>query len=266
MVKRILTCAGLSLLIASRAAAGAQPAAAPTSDRGRTLYDSRCATCHGLDGHGGQAPAIGPGSNAATSTDDRLRQVIRDGLPGGMPAQGATLSAADIGALVQHLRQLQRVGSGSAGAAGVTGDPAQGRALFFGKAACSQCHLAEGRGGFLGSDLARTRLNADAVRQAIVKPDATPTARNALTIVTRRDGTRVTGLIRNEDNFSIQLQDESGAFHSIDKTSIAGTSRQAPLMPSDYAQRLSPAEIDHLVSYVMQLGAAAGRQPASAHD
>src|SRR5262245_13074737 len=79
--------------------------------RGRTLYETRCATCHGLDGHGGQAPAIGPGSNAAAATDGRLRTVIRDGLPGGMPAQGATLPAADIDALVQHLRQLQRGGA-----------------------------------------------------------------------------------------------------------------------------------------------------------
>src|SRR5262249_21386604 len=90
MVKRILTCAGLCL-IASVPAVFTQAAMAQTAARGKTLYETRCATCHGLDGHGGQAPAIGPGTNAASSTDDRLRQVIRDGLPGGMPAQSATL-------------------------------------------------------------------------------------------------------------------------------------------------------------------------------
>ena len=173
-----------------------------------------------------------------------------------MPAQRGTLAAADIEALVQHLRQLQRVGSGdaSASAAAAAGDAALGRTLFFGKANCAQCHFAEGRGGFLGSDLARTRLNADAIRQAIVNPDATPTAKNALTVLTRRDGTKVTGLVRNEDNFSIQLQDETGAFHSFDKAAIAKVSREAtPLMRADAAKALSSADIDNLVRYVTQL-------------
>jgi putative heme-binding domain-containing protein len=259
MVTRILPAIAAVLLLA--ASAHAQTPASAT--RGRTLYETRCATCHGLDGHGGQAPAIGPGSNAAASTDDRLRTVIRDGLPGGMPAQRGTLAAADIEALVQHLRQLQlqRGGSGDGSTSALAGDAAQGRTLFFGKANCAQCHLAEGRGGFLGSDLSRTRLNPDAIRQAIVNPDPAPTAKNALTVLTRRDGSRVTGLVRNEDNFSIQLQDETGAFHSVDKATITNTSRQTPLMQADHAKALSSADIDNLVRYVAQLAAANRQQP-----
>jgi putative heme-binding domain-containing protein len=260
MVKAILS----AICIAMFALSSAATAHAQTSANGRTLYETRCATCHGLDGHGGQAPAIGPGSNAATATDDRLRTVIRDGLPGGMPAQRGTLAAADIEALVQHLRQLQRGGSGDGSPSALTalaGDAAQGRTLFFGTANCAQCHLAEGRGGFLGSDLSRTRLNPDAIRQAIVNPDPTPTAKNALTVLTRRDGSQVTGLVRNEDNFSIQLQDETGAFHSIDKATITKTSRQAPLMQADRAKALSPADLDNLVRYVAQLAADNRQQP-----
>jgi cytochrome c oxidase cbb3-type subunit 3 len=267
MVTRILPalCCLLSCLLCGAATALAQTptAPAPAPARGRTLYETRCATCHGLDGHGGQAPAIGPGSNAAASTDDRLRLVIRDGLPGGMPAQGATLPAADIAALVQHLRQLQRVAADAA--ASVAGDAAQGRELYFGKAHCARCHMTEGRGGFLGSDLSRTRLNADAIRQAIVYPDATPTAKNALTTVYRRDGTQVVGLVRNIDNFSIQLQDETGKFHSFDKDAIKNYAlQQRPLMPADYGRTLTDAEIQNLVRYVTQLAAANKQQPP--HD
>jgi putative heme-binding domain-containing protein len=265
MVNRILpvitvVCVALSL---AAPALAQSPAAAASAGRGRTLFETRCATCHGLDGHGGQAPAIGPGSNAAAATDDRIRTVIRDGSPAGMPAQKGSLSAADIEARVQHVRQLQRVGAGAGAgdaASVATGDAVAGRELFFGKANCAQCHFAEGRGGFLGTDLARTRLNADAIRQAIVNPDATPTAKNALTVLTRRDGSRVTGIVRNEDNFSIQLQDDTGAFHSVDKAAITNVSRQpAPLM-RDAAKALAPADIDNLVRYVTQL-AVANRQP-----
>lgn len=260
MVTRILpvitvVCGALSL------AAPALAQSQATAARGKTLFETRCATCHGLDGHGGQAPAIGPGSNAAAATDDRIRTVIRDGSPAGMPAQKGSLAAADIEALVQHVRQLQRVATGAGdGSSVATGDAAAGRELFFGKANCAQCHFAEGRGGFLGTDLSRTRLNADAIRQAIVSPDATPTAKNALTVLTRRDGSRVTGLVRNEDNFSIQVQDDTGAFHSVDKAAITNVSRQPTPLMRDVAKALAPADIDNLVRYVTQL-AAANRPP-----
>jgi cytochrome c oxidase cbb3-type subunit III len=258
MVTRILTAAAC-LCIASLAAA--QPGTgvraetgvrSGTEARGKTLFETRCATCHGLDARGGQALGIGRGSPAAAYTDDRLRDIIRNGKPGGMPGVGASFPAADVIALVQHLRQLQRAGDESTIA--IAGDPDAGRALFFGKAACAECHSAEGRGGFLGSDLSRTRLQADAIRQAILHPEAS--TKNSLTTLTLRDGSTLAGVVRNEDNFSIQLQDARGAFHSIDKTSIATTSRDThPLMPADYGQRLSDAEIQNLVRYITQLTA-----------
>jgi cytochrome c oxidase cbb3-type subunit 3 len=246
MLTRILTVVGVCLTMAS---VFAQP---ETSSRGRTVFETRCATCHGLDAHGGTAPNIARGSAAASYADDRLRRIIRDGLPAGMPGVGSSVPAADLTALVQHLRQLQRGGNNDAAEAPIAGDAALGRALFFGKADCAQCHSAEGRGGFLGSDLARTRLNPQALRQAIVHPE--PSTKGTLVTITLRDGARKTGLVRNEDNFSLQLQDERGAFHSIDKASIANRSRDArPLMPTDYAQRLSDADIQNLIRYITQL-------------
>jgi cytochrome c oxidase cbb3-type subunit III len=263
-------------------AKGAALAVEKGADSGRVIFDARCAACHGLDGRGGQAPAIGPSSNAASSSDRRLLQVIRDGLPGGMPGFGALLSSTEITTVLQYLRRLQHAGAGagvsagggvgaggggasaagpggSAGAAGapfVAGDPALGRALFFGKAACAQCHLAEGQGGFLGPDLTGVRLDATDIRQAIVRPSASPSG--VLADVTLRNGQTITGLVRNEDNFSVQVQDERGAFHLIDKAHVASLSRRGqPLMPSDYERRLSSTEIDALVSFIAHLAAPA---------
>jgi len=79
---------------------------------GATAFASRCASCHGTDGNGGE---LGPAITArvASRTDEELRAVIRQGLTGaGMPAF-ATLSDADTSDLIRHLRSL-RASSGSA--------------------------------------------------------------------------------------------------------------------------------------------------------
>ena len=218
----------------------------------RAVFQTRCAGCHGLDARGGEAPAIGPGSPAAARTDDRLQTIIRDGTAAGMPGFGALLSRAGIVALVTHLRTLQRSANDGGNSTALPGDPAQGRSLFFGKASCADCHMARGEGGFLGSDLTRTRLDAKAIREAILHPPASP--KGVLTSVTLRDGASVSGIVRNEDNFSLQLQDSRGAFHLIDKASATAITRdEKPLMPSDYRQRLSDAELDHLVRYLADI-------------
>jgi cytochrome c oxidase cbb3-type subunit 3 len=255
---------------ASGALALAQPAPAARAAKedGRKLFEARCAGCHGLDARGGEAPAIGPGTTAASRTDDRLQTIVRNGTPAGMPGFGALMSRAEVAAVVQHLRSLQRAdgasGSDGAGAASaLPGDAAAGRSLFFGKAQCADCHMARGEGGFLGSDLTGTRLDAKAMREAILHPPASP--KGVLTSVTLRDGRTVNGVVRNEDNFSLQLQDAHGAFHLIDKAAATAINRSAqPLMPADYRQRLSDAEIDHLVRFLAQM-AAPPAKPATSH-
>lgn len=226
--------------------AASQPAkAAP----GRALFETRCAACHGLDARGGEALGIGRGSAAASYTDARLRTILHDGLPRGMPAFGSLLADADLNAVLQYLRDLQRATAANGTADAVSGDAEKGRALFFGKAACAQCHMARGQGGFLASDLTGLRLDAGEIRRAIVSPSVS--AKTVRTTLTLLAGRKITGITRNEDNFSIQLQDEQGAFHLIDKAMVADTVRETqPLMPADYGRRLSAAELQDLVSYL----------------
>jgi len=66
-----------------------------------------------------------------------------------------------------------------------------------------------------------------------------------------------TGIARNEDNFSLQLQTADGAFHSFVKSDLKSLEHQPrSLMPADYGTSLSPAEIDDIVSYLMKVGRA----------
>lgn len=218
---------------------------------GNAVFETRCAGCHGLDAHGGQAPNIGPGSHAQSLTNDQLRRILHDGLPGGMPAFGSSLSSSELDDVVEYLRQLQQRTAANT-APEVSGHPGRGRDLFFGRAECSQCHMAQGQGGFLASDLSSTRLGVPDLRNSILKPSTSPG--NVLTTVVLRNGATVTGLVRNEDNFSIQLQDERGGFHLLDKQEVARISRDnKPFMPSDYGQRLSEAELNDLLSYIVQI-------------
>ena len=66
-----------------------------------------------------------------------------------------------------------------------------------------------------------------------------------------RDGQELKGHRVNEDSFTVQLRDESGRFHSLDKLELASFEKKIgeSLMPS-YEGELSPEEIDDLVSYL----------------
>lgn len=189
-------------------------------------------------------------------SDEQVFRVISDGVPDtGMPAFHS-LSAIERRRIVRHLRMLQgRTKAGPVAA----GNAEQGKAIFFGKAECSNCHMIEGRGGFLGSDLtayARTK-SAQEIRQAIVNPGADPDPRTKAITATTHDGRMVSGILRNHDNFSVQIQTRDGIFHFLQRSDLAhleyGTN---PIMPADYAQKLSAKELDDVIKYLLEVARA----------
>ena len=188
-------------------------------------------------------------------SDEQVFRVISDGVPGtGMPAFHA-LSERERRRIVQHLRTLQGRGKPSA----VAGNAEQGKTIFFGKAECSGCHMIAGQGGFLGSDLtayARTK-SAQEVREAIVNPTVDPDPRTKAVTATTRDGRTVTGLLRNHDNFSVQIQTKDGSFHFLQRSDLAHLEYgPESIMPSDYAQQLTSKELDDVVKYLMHVASA----------
>ena len=219
---------------------------------GRTVYESHCAACHGLDAHGGEAPNITTPDVQALS-DAQLTTVVHDGHTGGMPGFAGVLSDSDITAVVKYLRDLQHRSEST-----VQGNAANGKVLFFGSAGCSQCHMIKGEGGFLGADLSSIPLSADDIHTAIVTPPDSPT--DVLTTVTMKNGRKYSGLVRNEDNFSIQLIEKSGAFITIDKANAKIERATTPFMPADYGTRLTSSDLQDLVAYVAsQTHPASGR-------
>src|SRR5579884_26284 len=214
---------------------------------GESLFNSSCAGCHGLDGRGGEhAPDIAANTRVQQLSDRDLLRTIRNGIPSaGMPAFRSAFTEQQLNAVINYLRGLQ----GHGHVASTQGDPAKGRALFFGSAQCARCHTINGQGGFLGADLSgygKTHTAAE-IREAILNPGKAARA----TTVTTQSGAKFTGILRNEDNFSLQLQTPDGAFHFFEKSAVARIERNGtPLMPGDYGQKLSKSDIDNLVSYL----------------
>ena len=240
-------------------------AASKTLISGKRLFGTNCAGCHGLDARGGEhAPNIATNPELQRMSDAELFRIVHDGAASGtMPAFGSILSTSEIRSVVVYLRSLQGRSGGTHDA--LPGDPVAGKSLFFGKAACAQCHTIEGSGGFIASDLTSYAAAGQAaeILRAITNPDENPNPRSRTNVIVMRDGQQLTGLIRNQDNFSIQLQSLDGRFYLLQRTAVASvTTAPQSLMPEDYSQRFTPAQLNDLVSFLMRVASA---EPASGH-
>lgn len=193
--------------------------------------------------------------------DSDLVAIVLNGVrDAGMPAF-PSLGPAGARAVVGYLRVLQGANKGPA----PPGDPASGKRIFFGKGDCSSCHMVRGEGGFVGPDLsayAVTRPVAE-ILAAITQPGKNGDAGYKAAAAVTSDGRRVSGIVRNEDNFSVQMQTSDGAFHFFLRSDLQALEYQDhPLMPTDYAERLSHEELNDLASYLMRV--ATGDKPAGA--
>lgn len=223
---------------------------------GAPVFASNCAGCHGADGRGGEhAPNIATAPEVQRLADRDLAGIIRNGISGaGMPAF-SSFTPDQVEGVVKYLRILQ----GRGDIVSLPGDPKQGEALFFGKAQCSQCHMVQGRGGFIGGELTFYGADAkpDQMRAVIRDPDKNlPPEKKATTVVTR-SGQIFTGMLRINDNFSLSLQTPDGVFHFLPKSELAQVnSGSRSLMPA--ALGLSDKDVNDLVSYLVQTGNASG--------
>jgi len=255
----LLLLAGVAFCV-SEVLTGAQEKPANRSTEGYTplqaetkqTYESVCAACHGLDARGSErGPDIASRPEVVLKTDAELAQILANGKPaGGMPSF-SSLGVAKLSAMVAYLRTLQGRGKVLA----LPGDPERGRVLFFGKAKCSQCHSVAGQGGFFAPDLATFdgKLDGNELRSKILSPDQELDPRRGLVHAVFLNGAELTGAVRNEDNFSIQLQTADGTFHLLGKSEVRSlTYVGASGMPRDYGSTLTPAELNDVISFLLR--------------
>jgi len=218
---------------------------------GKQTFESICASCHGLNGKGGErAHDIATKPEIVRLSDGETSKILREGiLQKGMPAF-ASLGLAKLSGVVAYLRTLQ----GKDEAPAVTTNTDEGKQIFVGKGGCSQCHMVNGAGGFLGPDLSDygASHSPNETRNAILSAGKRPGVHKGLAKARTTGGQLISGLVRNEDNFSVQLQAPDGTFHFVEKSSLSElTFDSTPVMPGDYALKLKKSELDQLVRYLM---------------
>jgi len=257
--KPAVALAGLLLLFVSGAAQSQQAVSharkgtpAARKSNGAQIFASNCVGCHGLDGTGSQrAPNIVSNPQVVKLSPQEMFQIISEGVLGtGMPAF-KRLGQPAIKDTVAYIRSLQ----GNRASAPLPGDPKHGESIFSAEGLCSNCHMAGGRGGFIASDLSTygQTHDAQAIRAAITSPAARERAIGLVTVITAT-GESFEGIVRNEDNFSLQLQAVDGSFHFLSKSDIKTIDRrQGSMMPSNYGSKLSDAQLNDLVSYLLKV-------------
>jgi putative heme-binding domain-containing protein len=180
-----------------------------------------------------------------------------------MPAFGA-YGEKQLLSLVAYLRELQ----GSGKQASSIGEPGRGRELFFGKGRCSECHMVAGQGGFFAGELTgfAAKKSADGVRSAIVAPEKDRDPRKGPVKVRLENGVVLTGMPRNEDNFSLQLQTPDGSFHLLKKSEIVSLERSIAIS-ADHGRALSSNELNDLVGFLVRsAGSEDAAKPADNPD
>jgi cytochrome c oxidase cbb3-type subunit III len=225
------------------------PSHKQNSEAGSELFESTCAGCHGLDGRGGEkGPNIATRAETSRRSDGEILAILQNGIPGaGMPAF-ARLGDTKLQDLLQHLRSLQGLTEKNE----VAGNAEEGKRLFFKEGGCASCHMINGAGGFLGSDLSNYGAITPVgdIQEQITNHEQS--LRTKALVVSTRDGRRLSGFARNEDNFSLQLQTLDGKFHFLNKSVVASVDHSSAAAV-DAENKLSKSDLDAIISYLVRV-------------
>jgi alcohol dehydrogenase (cytochrome c) len=205
------------------------PVHAQTFAAGQSAFAIRCAGCHGTAGRGGE---IGPNitdTDADTLIPRPLADIIVHGnSDAGMPA--FALSRTELASLVTYITALRA----PAAAHPPAGNVLAGERFYFGAGGCTACHMIRGSGGMTGPDLSNIgrERRLERISQALLHPGSAPRRGYRGVSVRLRDGGTLRGLVKNESNFDLQLQDENGTMHYLSRNDVADEQYDsASLMP-----------------------------------
>lgn len=219
-------------------------------EEGARLYRINCIGCHGPEGNLVSGIDLGRNRFRRVSSDDEIVDVIMNGVPGtGMPPNAIVrLRAYNV---VAYLRSMNDASGRKSIAAG-TGDAGRGKVLFEGKGGCNTCHRVFGQGSRNGPDLSEAglMLRAIEIETSILDPDASVSTASPPFRAVKKDGTVISGLLLNQDMFTVQMLDAAGALASIQRSDLreSGLLKNSP-MPS-YRDRFTPQELADVIAYV----------------
>ena len=218
---------------------------------GRRVFLSNCVVCHGTDGGAVPGSPIGLGKFKRATTDGELNRIIRNGIPNtAMPPH--TLPEFQVRTVVTYLRFL---GSSAADAAANKGDRARGKAVLEGKGGCLTCHRVNSVGARQAPELSDigARRRASDLERSVVNPDAEVLPQNRSVRAVTREGATITGKLLNHDAFTVQLFDSNERLLSLTKANLKEFSIPDKSPMPAYRDKLSRAELEDLIAYLVSL-------------
>jgi putative heme-binding domain-containing protein len=218
-------------------------------EEGGQMYRKNCIGCHGSEGASVAGVDLANGRYRVAKNDDDLVRIILNGLPGtGMPPTVMSVSRPPM--ILAYLRSLKDA-KGRKSIAAASGDAARGRALFWGKGGCAGCHRVRGEGGRSGPDLSEAGhlLRALEIESAILDPDDSyPFGMRPLRME-RKDGGVLTGMLLNQDTYTMQVIDQEGSLRSIERAALRSVNAAKSWMPA-YRGKLDAQELADLIAYL----------------
>lgn len=238
-----------------------RPSRPPDAAKGKTLFDTNCSTCHGVDARGEDGPDLR--GVPASLGDPAVENIIRRGISGTAMAGFYMISATGAADIVAYLKTLNVTeNSGTS-----TGDPQKGEAVFK-SSACSACHMIAGEGGSIGPDLTRigSERGPTSLKERVLDPAANlpqvggggmmgnSWTQYLMFRAVEKDGHVVEGIRMTEDSFTIVLKDATGKFHALWKPNLRSLEKEPgkSIMPS-FKGTLSDEQLNDLVAYLLTL-------------
>jgi putative heme-binding domain-containing protein len=244
----------LALLIASTLTLSAQHNPHTTDSditQGKRIFQGHCAGCHGPGGEGGRGAILARPTLTNAIDDATLFQILKDGIRGTEMPPAPELTEHEKWQVAAFVKSLGRVDVSKT----IPGDPAKGEQLFA-SSGCSKCHTVKMKGGRMGPDLTQigARRNAAYLREALVAPEAALPEGFMEVRVTTKAGEYFTGILLNEDTYSVRIRDLGDRLHSFWKNELSEFRKEPGKSPMpSYRNKLSPADLDDLVNYLSSL-------------
>jgi putative heme-binding domain-containing protein len=234
---------------------------------GESQFRINCAFCHGLGARGGgRGPDLTRAQKKHGNTDEELYHTINEGVPGtAMPANGTTgqgvgMTAEEVWEVISYIRSVEKKTA-------VTGNATKGDALFHGTAGCATCHMVNGKGGRLGPELSSTGAarSVDSLVESVRNPSqrlawgliesTKEFAQEYLSVnVETADGQKFSGVVLNEDHFTLQMMDMREQIHMLEKGKLkrCEISRESR-MPAYDSKKLSDSELQDIIAYLVSV-------------
>lgn len=239
-----------SNVVRAQAKSPITPEQAAHIESGNTLFQQKCAFCHGRDAGGGET---GPDLTRsklvlADNNGDKISEVVRTGRAPRMPPFEVTPSEmSDLVAFI-HSQEQKAAASGKRKGVDVadlqTGNASAGKQYFEGAGTCSKCHSATGDLAHIAAKYQGLQLEQHMLYPRDAKSKAT---------VTLASGEKLTGTVEYHDEFTLGIILADGTYRSWPVEKIKYTVDSPHEAHAELFSKYTDDDIHNLMAYLQTL-------------